>query len=394
MPHPTRTTTIREADRSGDRAGSDLPATFNPWVPEMEQRMETLSSCVAHRIVHYLARIRRYSDATVKVSQARIAEAVKASADGVRTALNLLKAEGFITWIGRHRRASTYTLLYIRPADSTTRDQRENVDPCPQGSRTPVRPLSTRVHFPEGSFLPEKNSPLPPVDQSPVEQSPTSGEGESPAEFTDPGVGAGAPASDENAGWSNSRDAERLAGDRHPVPEKLTRQAVEDLVGGALVLQPGEALIPAGDDLRAVDADTLPVTPLGAVRAAEAVLGGAVGPHAEFARRQVERLAVMGDLTPRMLAVAHQRATDHRGTGYTRFVAEVVLQLHAARLSSRRREHLETIRAERRLDDCQPPSSPRTRWVADLVAGGMLLGLAENSSLYLAMADRRVACAV
>lgn len=86
---------------------------FDPFVRNMKTKLYELTSAMALRVAHYLTEIRRFSDATVRVSHARIAKALNASAEGVRKGLNILRDAGLITWTTEHRHACVYKLLFV-----------------------------------------------------------------------------------------------------------------------------------------------------------------------------------------------------------------------------------------------------------------------------------------
>lgn len=361
--------------------------TFNPWVPEMERRMESITSALALRAAHYLARIRRYSDATVKVSQARIAAALNATTEGVRKALCILRDAGLISWTGKHRHASTYSLLYLRPADDHARRRRDEpdaVNPTGVGSIDPtgVGTISQKVL----SFQ-RSTPPTPRSEPASADSVPDVREGIS-SQITD---GAADAATAESAGWSERLDAERAAEAACPSGPSMTRAQADRLVAAAACPGAGQAIIAPERLSKPSDADALPLTPEGAERVLLALAGADFGAHGAYAASRVRQLAAGGDLTARMIDQSITDASDARGLGATRFVAAVCRRLHAARLCARRTDMLNARRVARRIEDGDPAPAPRSAWLAPIIAAGGVLGEAENSDGYAAL-TRRVAC--
>lgn len=349
--------------------------TFTPWVPEMEQRMEQITSALALRAAHYLARIRRYSDATVKVSQGRIAAALNATAEGVRKALNVLRDAGLISWTTRHRHASTYTLLYVHPSDAEARRRRQEPEASPE-TVTPTRvgstyPTGVGTISQMGTLSQKKAPPNPPAGDLADERVPDVSGGDIPTELpasggvdadpADAGAGAEVAAApvideigDESAGWCDRAAARRRAARLVPVEPKMTRQSVDELVAAACVVGEGEAVLAPSGSLPSRDGSALPLTPGAAERAVAGLLGPDSGHHGAYAASRVARLAGLGDLTDRMLARAAAEATDARGVGCTRLVALVCRELHTARLSARWARRIDERREARRLADEAP----------------------------------------
>ena len=115
---------------------------FDPWVPEVSRVLyQKVTSGLALRVALYLCDRRTYSDATARVSHARIADVLGASTEGVRKALNTLRDAGVISWETRHRKATVYNLLFVhptvgRPASAET--PAEALDPTPVGQLDPT----------------------------------------------------------------------------------------------------------------------------------------------------------------------------------------------------------------------------------------------------------------
>lgn len=323
-------------------------------------------------------------------SRKTIAAKARLSVESVKRGLRELRDRGLIEVKERRRRSSTIyttrrtTVAPPAPAGGARTPSPKGVTRDPRGGspatpRTPLRELTP---------------PNPPAEIVSDAGVPGVREGDSLREAPTGAATAAAAADDGSAGWSERLDADRAAAAACPEASSVTRTQADHLVSAAEAPGPGQAVIPIERRSKPTDADSLPLTPAGAERALDALLGsnnGALGTHHRYAADRVRRLAAAGDLTARMIDLSITDASDARGLGATRFVAAVCRRLHAARLCARRTDMLNARRVARRIEDGDPAPAPRSAWLAPIIAAGGVLGEAENSGAYAAL-SQRVAC--